>query len=133
MDTAPERAPAQPATDSAPRFRYLVFVPRFVAGHIFAYPLAFVWAVASMPLAMHLHFDTLAPLEGNDQVIGETVVRLVAWPALIAFVLLHLCALVWAIDQRREKSQLVFFVGFGVLLGTGILFGASSWLWLMLR
>jgi hypothetical protein len=135
VNAAPEEKPAQPAAEneSAPRFRYIVFVPRFVAGHIFAYPLAFVWAIASMPLAMHLHFDKLAPLEGQDQVIGEYVVRLVAWPAGVVFVLLHLCALVWAIEQRREKSQWFFFGGFGGLLVTGILFGAASWLWLLLR
>ena len=135
MSAAPEEKPALPIADneSAPRFRYLVFLPRFVAGHIFAYPLAFVWAIASMPLAMHLHFDQLAPLEGNDEAIGKYVVRLVLWPAAIVFVLLHLCALVWAIDQRHAKSQWFFFGGFGALLASGVLFGAASWLWLMLR
>lgn len=117
--------------EAAPKFSYAVFIARFMAGHIFAYPLAFVWAVASMPLVTHLNFDQLEAIASNDKAIGDFVLHKVAWPAGIVFVLLHIAAITSGLAQRHPKSQYLFFGGFGVLLASGVLFGAASWIWLL--
>ena len=120
-------------TPAPPRFRLRLFLERLAVGHFFGYPLAFVWAVASMPLTIRLHFERLSEIEHDTEAMGQLVVRLVAWPAGVVFVLAHLFALAWGLAQSKKRGQWVFLGGFGVLLGTGVLFGAGSWLWLYLR
>jgi hypothetical protein len=117
--------------DPAAKFSYAVFIARLIAGHFFAYPLAFVWAVASMPLVTHLNIAQLEGLASNDKAVGEFVLHRVAWPAGGVFILLHLAALIWAIAQKHPRAQWVFFGGFGVILASGVLFGAASWIWLL--
>jgi len=109
------------------------FVERLAVGHLFGYPLAFVWAVASMPLAIHFHFDRLEPLSHDADAMGKLVVRLVAWPAGVVFVLSHLFALGWALGGDKKKAQWIYLGGFGGMLALGVLFGGGSWLWLFLR
>ncbi|MDI1477966.1 hypothetical protein [Polyangium sp. y55x31] len=120
-------------TPAPPRFRIRLFLERLAVGHFFGYPLAFVWAVASMPLTIHLHFERLSLIEHDTEAMGQLVVRLVAWPAGVVFVLSHLFAIAWGLAQEKKRGQWVFFGGFGVILGAGVLFGAGSWLWLYLR
>jgi len=133
VDTAPENRifVNSPNVNPAAKFSYAVFLARFIAGHLFAYPLAFVWSVASMPLVTHLNFAQLDGIAHNDKAVGEFVLRRVAWPAGIAFVLLHIVALIWAIAQKHPHAQWAFFGGFGIILASGILFGAASWIWLL--
>jgi hypothetical protein len=109
------------------------FIERLAVGHVFGYPLSFLWAVASMPLAIHLHFDRLEKLEHDVEAMGKAVVHLVAWPAGVVFVLSHVFALAWALSREKRRGQWIFFGGFGVILGAGVLFGGGSWLWLFLR
>ncbi len=118
---------------SPPRGRLRLFIERLAVGHFFGYPLAFVWAIASMPLTIHLHFPRLAELESDPEAMGQAVVRLVAWPAGVVFVLSHLFAIAWGLAQGRKRGQWIFFGGFGLILGTGVLFGGASWIWLYLR
>ncbi len=117
--------------DPAAKFSYAVFIARFTAGHIFAIPLAFVWAVATMPLIIYRSFDELLRLEGQDEVIGQFIAWKTLWPGVAVFVLLNICAFIWAVTQRHPKSQYVFLGGFGVILASGVLFGATSWIWLL--
>ena len=133
MNTAPEDRifAASKNIDPAAKFSYAVFSARFIAGHLFAYPLAFIWSVASMPLVTHLNFAQLDSISSNEKAIGEFVLHHVAWPAGVVFVLLHIAALIWAIAQRHPRAQWAFFGGFGVLLASGVLFGAASWIWLL--
>ncbi len=132
MGSAPEdRIFARGNIDPTAKFSYPVFIARFVAGHLFAYPLAFLWAVASMPLVTHLNFNQLEAIAKDEKAIGDFVLHRVAWPAGIVFALLHLCALIWALAQKHPRSHWAFFGGFGLILATGILFGAASWIWLL--
>jgi hypothetical protein len=117
--------------DPAAKFSSAIFIARFIAGHLFAYPLAFVWSVASMPLVTHLNIEQLERLANNDKAVGEFVLQRVAWPAGTVFVLLHIAALIWAIAQKHPRAQWAFFGGFGVILASGVLFGAASWIWLL--
>ncbi len=119
--------------DPAAKFSYAVFVARFVAGHVFAYPLAFLWAIATMPLVMHLNFNQLEALAHNEKAMSDLILQHVAWPAGAVFALLHLCALVWALAQKHPRSHWAFFGGFGVMLGSGVLLCAGSWIWLFTR
>lgn len=113
-------------TDPAAKFSYAVFLARFVAGHFFAYPLALLWAVASMPLVTHLNFQQLDAIARDDKAVGDFVLHRVAWPAGVVFGLLHIAALTWALMQKHPRAHYVFLGGFGAILGGGILFGAAS-------
>ncbi len=133
MNAAPEDRIFASSKNADPKakFSYAVFIARFIAGHLFAYPLAFLWAVASMPVVTHLNFKQLDNIANNDKAIGEFVLHRVAWPAGVVFLLLHIAALIWAIAQKYPRAQWAFFGGFGVILASGVLFGAASWIWLL--
>lgn len=117
-------------TDPAAKFSYPVFVARFIAGHLFSIPLGFVWAVASMPLIIHRNFHELLRMEGQEQIIGEFIAWKTLWPGVVVFVVLNVCSFIWAVTQRTPRSHYVFFGGFGIILASGVLVGAASWIWL---
>jgi hypothetical protein len=117
--------------DPTAKFSSAVFIARLLAGHIFSYPLAFVWAVASMPLVTHLNHAKLETIADNEKAIGDFVLYRVAWPAGIAFVVVHVASVVWALAQKHPRGHWIFFGGFGFVLAGGILFGAASWIWLL--
>lgn len=117
--------------DPTAEFSYALFSIRCLAGHIFAYPLAFIWAVASMPIVMHLNRLHLEDIAHDEKAMGDFILLRAAWPAGIAFVAMHVAAIVWALAQKHPKGHWAFFGGFGFALGGGILFGAASWIWLL--
>jgi hypothetical protein len=117
--------------DPTAEFSYALFSIRCLAGHIFAYPLAFIWAVASMPIVMHLNRMHLEDIAHDEKAMGDFILLRAAWPAGIAFVVMHVAAIVWALAQKHPKGHWAFFGGFGFALGGGILFGAASWIWLL--
>jgi len=108
-------------------------VERVVVAHVAAYPIAFLTAIAAMPLTMYLHLSAMAKLEDNPDVIGMYVVRLVAWPAGGVFLLAHLLVAPWVIDRDEVRGRRWFLRAAGALAGVVVLFGAASWLWLYLR
>lgn len=116
---------------STAKFSYPIFIARFIAGHLFSIPLAFVWAVAAIPLIIHRNFKQLLQMEGQDKTIGDFIAWQTIWPGIAVFVLLNICAFIWGIAQRHPKSQYIFLGGFGVILASGVLFGAASWIWLL--
>jgi hypothetical protein len=105
---------------------------RFAIAHAAAYPVAFVWAAASIPLAIHVLFHDLLDLE-DDTAVGRFVVTKLAWPAVVAFALPHLLALPWAFGGDDPRWRRLAFYGIGGEAAVGVLFGAVSWIWLMLR
>lgn len=118
---------------SARGFNKRLLFERLVLGHLAGYPLAFLWAVASIPLTIHLFFAELAPLESDPALMGKAVVRLVAWPAGAVFLLAHVVGLAGGLAQDPLRGKRIFFGGLGALAGMGLLAGAGSWLWLFLR
>jgi hypothetical protein len=133
VGSAPEDRIFAQNADPAAKFSYAVFTARLLAGHVFAYPLAFIWSVASMPLVTHLNAKQLEDMASNEKFVGDFILHRIAWPAGVVFVLLHVAALIWAIAQKHPRTQYVFFGGFGAILGSGVLFGAASWIWLLTR
>jgi hypothetical protein len=119
--------------DPAAKFSRAVFIARFIAGHLFAIPLGMIWAAGSIPLLIHKNIDELKRMEGQDEIIGNFIAMKTVWPGVAVFIALNLCAFVWAVAQKHPKSHYVFFGGFGVILVSGVLFGAASWIWLFMR
>ncbi len=101
--------------------------------HLTGYPLAFLWAVASIPLAIHVFIRDLEALNDDMPAIGNFVVHRLAWPAGAAFVLPHLLGLPWAFSRRPERFRRITWGGIVAVGVAGLLFGAGSWLWLLLR
>jgi hypothetical protein len=106
---------------------------RYAIAHVAAYPIAFVWAAASIPVCIHLFFHDLLEIQDDMLSVGRFVVRKVAWPAAVAFAVPHLVALPWAFAQDAPRWRRLASFGIGGVAGTGVLFGAASWLWLVLR
>ena len=107
-------------------------VERLIAGHFFAYPIAVVWAAASIPLAIHLFIHEIDQLS-DKEAIGQLVVRRVAWPAGVAFALVHLSAGLWAFAAEPALGFKRFIRAVAGIAIVGALFGAASWAWLLLR
>jgi hypothetical protein len=104
---------------------------RGLLAHLAAYPIAFAWAVASIPLAIHLFVRDVDALHDDLPAIGQLITRRVAWPAGAAFVLAHLFALPWAFGARPEARAP--WIGIASLAVAGVVFGAASWAWLLVR
>ena len=105
---------------------------RLAAGHAFAYPVAVVWAMASIPLAIHLFIREIDLLH-DKEAIGQFVVHRVAWPAGAAFVIVHLASLLWAFGADPVLGFKRFIRALAGIAAAGVLFGVGSWGWLMLR
>ncbi len=106
---------------------------RYVVAHVAAYPIAFLWAVASIPIAIHLSIHDLDALHGDMDAIGTLIVGRVALPAGAAFALPHAIALPWAFAREAARLRRPTWIGIGALAALGVLVGAASWLWLVLR
>jgi hypothetical protein len=99
---------------------------RFMVGHMAAYPVAVVYAVAMIPLA-------LASLRGTDvmehrlRVTLEVLLR-AGLPALAAFGVIHALAVPWMRAPGDGDRQRRFFLGVTLaLLLLGLLGGATAW------
>jgi len=115
------------------RSRARLFFERMAVAHVLGYPAAFVWACASIPLAIHLSFHEIDALHEDMDAIGHLVVHEVACPAGAACAAAHLAGLLWALAAEGPRGMRRFFYAFGAVAGLGVLFGAGSWLWLWLR
>ncbi len=118
-------------TDAAKSPRIKI-VERLVAGHFFAYPIAIVWAAASIPPAIHLFIHEIDLLP-DKEAVGQFVVHRVAWPSGAAFVIVHLTAALWAFAEDPALGFKRFIRGVAGIAVAGVLFGLGSWGWLMLR
>jgi len=103
-----------------------------MAGHLFAYPIAVVWAMASIPLAIHLFIDEIDLLP-DKEAVGQFVVRRVAWPAVTAFVVVHLTSTLWAFAAEPARGFKRFIRALAGIAVAGALFGLGSWGWLVMR
>lgn len=104
---------------------------RALLAHVFSYPIGFAWAVASIPLTIHLSIREIDQI-GDEQAIGQFVARRVLWPAGVAFTLAHLLAIPW-IFSKSERAHTIATLTMVGMLASGALSGAASWLWLFLR
>lgn len=106
---------------------------RLAVAHFVGYPLAFLWAVAAIPLTIHLSIGVIDKVGGDVDKVAQIVVHRVAWPAGAAFALAHLTAIPWILAKDPKAGMLRCLQGLGGIAVLGLMTGAASWLWLMLR
>jgi len=134
-----DASPSTPVTASitAPRpswwRRLFAVFERLAVAHFAAYPIAFLWAAAAIPLTIHLSVHSVDELGGDLDSIGQFVVRRLVWPAGAAFLLAHVMGLLWVLSRDAMRGQRRCLIGLGGLAGVGVVGGALSWGWLLLR
>src|SRR5271166_2753663 len=101
-------------------------VERYAIAHASGYLLALLWAVAAIPLTIHLSVHAIDALEGDLPAIGRLVVRRLVWPAAAAFTLPHLLAIPWAFGRDPARVGRKTWIAIGAVAATGIAFGAAS-------
>jgi hypothetical protein len=131
MAASMSAAPAPPVP--GPRLLLLSRIERYVLAHITGYPIAFLWAMAAIPLTIQLSIRDLDALHDDMPAIGQLVVRRLLWPAAVVFALPHLFAIPWAFGRDPDRFRRRTWIAIGGLAAAGVLFGAVSWLWLFLR
>src|SRR5262245_13321040 len=101
--------------------------------HVLAYPIALVWAVAAIPLTIHLSIRDIDALSGDMDAIGKLVVGRLVWPAGASAVLAHAAGFPWAFGSDAALGLRRFLWSAGLLAGAGVLAGVAGWGWLFLR
>lgn len=130
--SSPAAAAAAAPARSWPR-RILAVAERLAVAHFVGYPIAFLWAVAAIPLTIHLNAGALDQFGSDLDRVGQYVVRRLAWPAGAAFALAHATAVPWIVARDPKRGQRLSLLSLGALAAIGVLTGAASWLWLFLR
>ena len=92
-----------------------------------------LWAVAAIPLTIHLYIHDIDALDGAMDLIGRFVVAKLAWPAGVAFTLAHALGVPWVFAGDDRRWQRRCLLGLALEAGLGILGAAATWGWLMLR
>lgn len=105
---------------------------RLVVAHFVAYPVAFLWAVASVPILVPLHEETLFRFAEQAEMAAFLTNEMLL-PAAVGFVFAHLVALPWAFAADARRGLRRYLVLGGGLVGLTLLVGASGWLWLLTR
>lgn len=126
------RVDASPPAPS-PLRRIRAVAERIAVAHFVGYPLAFLWAVAAIPLTIHLSAHALDQLGGDMDKVGHFIVRRLAWPAGAAFALAHMAAIPWIVARDPKAGMRRCLLVLAGIAAVGALFAAGSWLWLMLR
>src|SRR5579872_4464022 len=85
-------------------------VVRLLVAHVLAYPVAFAWAVGSIPVvAIAMASSAAAPLD--DHAVAHIVLLRIAWPAILSFVLVHAAGAAWAFARDPRRSRTWFLAG----------------------
>ena len=124
-----------PATWNATwKKRLRAAAPRLLLAHALAYPVAFAWAIAAIPLSIVSLPDAVV-MDGSVDTVVQIVLRKLAWPAFGVFVVEHLAAIPWARADvsHAPRARRVFWIATGALASVALVVGGASWLWLVLR
>jgi hypothetical protein len=113
--------------------RILNVAERLAVAHFVGYPIAFLWAVAAIPLTIHLNAAAIDQIGGEMDRVGQFVVRRLAWPAGVAFALAHATAVPWIAASDAKRGQRISLLCLAALAVLGVIAGGASWLWLILR
>jgi hypothetical protein len=105
---------------------------RLLVAHGVAYPVAIAWAFGAVPVLILRIAARGGPLL-DDATVGQRVVVHDAWPALGAFVAVHVLGAVWAFSRDATKGRKVFVVSTAALTAVAVVGGGASWLWLLSR
>lgn len=108
-------------------------IAAFLAGHMLAYPVAFVWAIfAIVPILSAIPPQVLATK--TPESAARLVILKLAWPSIALFVLVHGGALPWALDRRAGSRGIrISLATYGVLMLVGGLFAVGVWVRLYTR
>ena len=117
--------------------------PRLLLAHALAYPQAFAWAMAAIPLSI-VAVPEAALSDASVDVVVQIVLRKLAWPAIGVFVVEHVAALPWAFARDAASDGLAgassvvrarrrFWLATAALFAVALLGGGASWLWLIFR
>jgi hypothetical protein len=69
-----------------------------------AYPIALPWAVAAIPIVIHLRIDELSVMT-DERALSSMILRLVALPTAAAFALAHAVAIPWIREARPGATS----------------------------
>lgn len=116
-------APAQKPKGSA--------FARLMIGHMLAYPAAFLWAAASVPILIWLFDKELFRIADEADMAHFLTMKMIA-PAALAALLVHAAALPWAFMNDETQGKRWFLWSLAGLVGVGLLVGAVGWLTLLL-
>ena len=119
---------------TAPKWwpRFKAVCGRLTVAHLLAYPIAGAWVAGVMPLVI-LSMKDLVLAKGEAAEVIDLIVRRASVPALVAFAIMHLAALPWALakPEREARATRVFkYVG-GGLAAIAVVGGGASWAWLI--
>jgi hypothetical protein len=112
--------------------RWSKVIVRVFIAHGLAYPIAFGWAVASIPLLI-VYVVSKVGTALDVQVVGHRVLVDVSVPAGVAFVLAHLAGLQWGLARDQESGRRKFLLAMAFLGGVPVVVGGASWIWLIVR
>jgi hypothetical protein len=129
------------AADDAPRAKVPRALVCFGAAHLAAYPIAAVWAIGLVPAMLPLLDDAIrAAGDGEAALLGVPmpanaviVVRAMLELGLAVFALVHAAGLVWFFAETPAVGRRRFAWIAGGALAAGVVLGAASWIWLVLR
>ncbi len=134
--------------------RVSVFLERALLGHVVAYPVGFLAAVAAIPIALpacHAALSSvggrgprsafvrdlaqrmaLSPPEGAQL---EIVLKFLLWVALAVLLLVHVAVLPWAIASARgstavDRARRMFVRTVATITAIIVVTGAAGWIWL---
>jgi hypothetical protein len=105
---------------------------RIFIAHLVAYPIAFAWALGSIP-AVIVGVVTVVGTNLDDADVAHRVLVRVLWPFIGSAVLAHLAGVVWGLDRNEKRGKRIFVVSMAALGGIPVLVGGGSWIWLMTR
>jgi hypothetical protein len=105
---------------------------RLLVSHLIAYPIAMVWALASIPPTV-VGIAARAGTTLEDQVIAGRTLAVIVWPAAAAFIAAHALGVAWARAGDGPRGLRAYAVRASVLTGAAIVGGGASWIWLMTR
>jgi hypothetical protein len=121
-----------PPVAERPPSRFRRIAEPVASSHFISYPLAFLWAVAAIPLTIHVSVHRLDAL-GDDQAAANFIVHRLAWPAGASFLVTHLFAVPWILARDRRRGVRIFLTSVAIQAALAVLSGGASWLWLVLR
>jgi hypothetical protein len=102
--------------------------------HMLAYAVAFPWAVAAVPLVFQWREAELMQM-ADEKVAAAAVLKLAAWPTVVALVVPHLLGLPWILSARAggSRGRALFAVTTGLLILTGVVLAVAGWVGILAR
>lgn len=109
-----------------------VAVTRLLLAHLLSIPLALGCAIAAIPPAIHLSWESLVLID-DMQAVGMFLVRRIAYPAAVAFVIPHILVIPWMVGRDSVTYKRFFTIAILALYAGCVASGIAGWVWLHVR